>query len=190
MDKLKKDLFAVKEENCTVEQENTKLKTLKIKLEHDLEALKEQEKILIDQLSHNDQIMQQLQDDLRNEMNKQQECQKVIGCLKQNISDLANEKENNEKSLRELANKVNQIFLIFEKNKIFNYFFIDVVKIKEKDSKFLSVQHEVDSLQNKLRETREELSQKDSQLKLAINNMGNNEKQRHYLQDEVRSFKI
>lgn len=54
----------------------------------------------------------------------------------------------------------------------------------------MSVQHEVDSLQNKLRETREELSQKDSQLKLAINNMGNNEKQRHYLQDEVRSFKI
>lgn len=167
MDKLKKDLFAVKEENCTVEQENTKLKTLKIKLEHDLEALKEQEKILIDQLSHNDQIMQQLQDDLRNEMNKQQECQKVIGCLKQNISDLANEKENNEKSIRELANK-----------------------IKEKDSKFLSIHHEVDSLQSKLREAREELAQKDSQLKLAIKNMGNNEKQRHYLQDEVITLKL
>ena len=42
----------------------------------------------------------------RNELNKQQECQKVIACLKQNISDLANEKEFADRTIKELASKV------------------------------------------------------------------------------------
>lgn len=48
-------------------------------------------------------------------MNKQQECQKVIACLKQNISDLANENELNEKSIKDLASKV---YFYTEENKI------------------------------------------------------------------------
>lgn len=59
------------------------------------------------------------------------------------------------------------------------------IKIKEKDAKFLSLQHELDSLQLKLRDTKDELSQKDNQLKLAISSMGSNEKQRKIMQDEV-----
>lgn len=106
MDKLKKDLGVFKEENSSLEQENSRLKSSSIRLEHDLDARREQEKILIQQISQNDQLVQQLQDDLRNELNKQQECQKVIACLKQNISDLANEKELSEKTIKELANKV------------------------------------------------------------------------------------
>ena len=106
MDKLKKDLGVCKEENSSLEQENSRLKSSSIRLEHDLDARREQEKILIQQISQNDQLVQQLQDDLRNELNKQQECQKVIACLKQNISDLANEKELSEKTIKELANKV------------------------------------------------------------------------------------
>ncbi len=65
MDKLKKDLFNTKDDNCSLEEENSKLKSNAIKLEHDLDARKEQERILIEQLTHNDQMLQQLQDDLR-----------------------------------------------------------------------------------------------------------------------------
>lgn len=58
-------------------------------------------------------------------------------------------------------------------------------KIKEKEAKCLVLQHEVDTLQYKLREAKEESAEKDGQIKLISMNIANVEKQRNMLSDEV-----
>lgn len=60
-----------------------------------------------------------------------------------------------------------------------------VIKIKEKEARSQGLQQEIDQLQLKLREAREELIEKDGQIKLTALNLSNIEKQRKLLSDEV-----
>ncbi len=124
IEKLKKDSINSKEEAYQTQQEIGKYKNAMTKLQHEVDARREQEKAMIDQLHQNDSTMQQLQNELRNERNKVQEFQRNIAHLKQNLNDLIVEKDNYEKSMKEIIFKVN-IFLIFfsflKKNTNFNY---------------------------------------------------------------------
>ena len=99
VEKLKKDLLATKDEVLKLQQENNLYKNNSSKIQHELEARKEQEKMLTDQISQIDYLLQQTQNDIRNERSKQQECQRVISQLKQNNLELNNEKEANEKQM-------------------------------------------------------------------------------------------
>lgn len=62
---------------------------------------------------------------------------------------------------------------------------VDIIKIKEKEARSQGLQQEIDQLQLKLREAREELIEKDGQIKLTALNLSNIEKQRKLLSDEV-----
>ena len=47
------------------------------------------------------------------------------------------------------------------------------------------MQHDLDLLQQKLRETKEETNEKDGRMKLAVMNLNTVEKQKKYMEDEV-----
>ena len=164
-DKLKKDLFTTKEELINANQEVSKLKNNLIKTQHEFDSSKQQEKIATEQLLHNDTLLQQLHAELRNERNKQQECQRVISQLKQNITELCNEKEANEKHLKETLNKV-----------------------KERETKLQSFQEELDATQQKLRECKEEMAEKDGQIKVIAMNLNSSDKQRAHFIEEIQKY--
>jgi len=65
MDKLKKDLFISKEESINSQQDNSKLKANMFKMQHELESRKDQEKLLLDQLTQHEHLVQQMQSELR-----------------------------------------------------------------------------------------------------------------------------
>ncbi len=114
VEKLKKDLITTKDEVLRLQQDNTTYKNSSSKIQHELDARKEQEKMMSDQISQIDYLLQQTQNDIRNERSKQQECQRVISQLKQTNLELSNEKEANEKQIKDLVNKVGN----FKRNKI------------------------------------------------------------------------
>lgn len=65
VEKLKKDLLASKDEIVALQQENNKYKNNSSKIQHEIEARKEQEKMLTDQMTQIDCLLQQSQGEIR-----------------------------------------------------------------------------------------------------------------------------
>lgn len=65
IDKVKKDLQLSKEECLNLQQENSKYKSNTYKMQHELDTRKEQERLFVEQLDHNENLLQQLQNELR-----------------------------------------------------------------------------------------------------------------------------
>ena len=105
-DKCKRDLLACKDEAGAVHADNGKLRATVAKGHAELEASKSQEKLLYEQLAHNDALLQQAHAELRQERGKQHECQRVISQLKQSLCELNNEAESGDKQRKELLVKV------------------------------------------------------------------------------------
>ena len=59
-------------------------------------------------------------------------------------------------------------------------------KLKDRETKLQCLQEDVDQLQNKLRDIKEECAEKDGQMKVISMNFASVEKQRNHLADEVR----
>jgi len=164
-EKLKKDLFTAKEEAIGVGQEASRLKSALIKCQHELETSREQEKIVTEQLVANDNVLQQVHGDLRNERTKLQESQRFISQLKQQLVDTTNEKENNERQVKEQVNR-----------------------IKERETKLQSCQTELDTCQQSLRTLKEEMAEKDGRLKVLKMELESSEKQRLHFIDEIQKY--
>lgn len=105
-EKVKRDLLGSKEELIGAHQELSKCKSLLMKAEHELGAAKEQEKIVTEQLVHNDGLLQQLHGDLRGERTRVADLQRQTSQLKQDLVGVSNEKDSNEKQLKDMGNKV------------------------------------------------------------------------------------
>lgn len=65
IEKVKKDLLQCKEEIADLQQENTKFKNNNAKLQHEFDTKKDQEKMLSDQVSQIDYLLQQSQTEIR-----------------------------------------------------------------------------------------------------------------------------
>ncbi len=59
------------------------------------------------------------------------------------------------------------------------------LKMKDKDAKTQSLQQEIENLEKKLREAKEEVADRDGQIKVVNMNLNNSEKQRAHLNSEV-----
>ncbi|CAF0853486.1 unnamed protein product [Brachionus calyciflorus] len=164
-DKLKKDLCLSKDEFNNLQDESSKMKSNFFKLEHEVETRREQEKIYINQMNQNEQIIQTMQNELRNERNKQQECHRIVSQYKQQLNEMCNQKDMSESTVKDLVNK-----------------------LKEKDVKIQQTHQECDQLQQKLRESKEEIIEKDGQIKILNVNLANNEKQRKHLNEEIKKY--
>jgi hypothetical protein len=57
--------------------------------------------------------------------------------------------------------------------------------MKDKDAKTQSLQQEIENLEKKLREAKEEVADRDGQIKVVNMNLNNSEKQRAHLNSEV-----
>jgi hypothetical protein len=58
-------------------------------------------------------------------------------------------------------------------------------KLKDRETKLQALQEDVDLLQTKLRDIKEECAEKDGQMKVLTMNLQSFEKQRNHLADEV-----
>jgi hypothetical protein len=65
IEKLKKDVLVAKEETFNLQQDNSKYKGGMFKQQHELEARKEQETLMLEQLHQNDHMLQQMQNELK-----------------------------------------------------------------------------------------------------------------------------
>ena len=59
-------------------------------------------------------------------------------------------------------------------------------KIKERETRVISVQQELDATQQKLRESKEETAEKEGHIKVLTMNLNSSEKQRLHFADEVK----
>ena len=65
IEKLKKDLAVAKDEALHLQQENSNCKGSLFKLQHELDARKEQDKLMVEQLHQNDHMLHQMHDEIR-----------------------------------------------------------------------------------------------------------------------------
>lgn len=164
-EKLKKDLFANKEELINAHQDMSKTKNCLLKSEHELSSAREQEKILTEQLVQNDHLLQQLHADVRNERSKVADAQRNISQLKQELASVGNDKDGLDKLSKELANKV-----------------------KERELKLQTCQAELDTTQQLLRSCKEDMAEKEGQSKVLKMNLDSSEKQRCHFIDEIHKY--
>lgn len=164
-DKLKKDLCLAKNEFVNLQDESSKLKSNLFKVEHELDSKRDQERIYVNQLAQNEQMIQTIQGELKNERNRQQEMQRSMSQMKQQMTELFGQKEMSDATVKELVNK-----------------------LKEKETKLHHLQNECDHLQQSIREQKEEIIEKDGQIKILNVNLSNNEKHRKHLNDEIKKY--
>lgn len=164
-EKLKKDLLANKEELINAHQDMSKTKNCLLKREHELSSAREQEKIITEQLVHNDSLLQQLHADLRSERNKVADAQRNISQLKQDLVSVSNVKDGLDKLSKELANKV-----------------------KEREVKLQTCQAELDTTQQLLRSCKEDMAEKEGQSRVLKMNLESSEKQRCHFIDEIQKY--
>lgn len=62
------------------------------------------------------------------------------------------------------------------------------MQLKERENRLQVMQEEIDGLQHKIRETKEETAEKDGQIKVLSMNLNSYDKQRSHLSNEIEKY--
>ncbi|WAR12172.1 PMFBP-like protein [Mya arenaria] len=165
IDKLRKDLMYVKEEQHAAVQEGLAYKQQSHKCQVELEGAREQEKMLTEQVEQQDTILTQLQNELRGVRDRHEETAHLLQNARRTNADLEDSLDSNQKDIKELSNK------LLEKE--------DLVK---------KLRDDLEGQSKRIQVLKEDMAERDGQLHVAKMNLQQEQKQRQLHQQEISRY--